>query len=192
MTIDGRGFLSNHNGDLTTVTFTDTANSMITRTSTSLAVNSSGTVITATVPSILTGTTYDVTVTTKPGGTSSQSASFEFTFRPYYPVADSITPASGGSGTAVTVTGIGFLSRGTAVTLIPTTGGGNPTVSLTGVSVSSPTSLTANVPSSISTTTTYYVSVTTTWNWTQYQSCAYNANGNVPSCSGEGAPTYQG
>ncbi len=273
VTIDGTGFLTNSNGDLTTVTFTDIANSTITRTSPSLAVNSSGTVITATAPSILTGTTYYVTVTTKPGGTSSQSASLEFTFNPYYPVADSITPTSGayysialgttsgiyggggvnvtsfpgtytgiatatsaaalpsagqfsvatsagtavfnytgvtasgftnvvlasGSGTltsgatigaSVTITGLGFLSGGTTVTLIPTSGVG-ASLTLTGVSVSSPTLLTAQAPNSGTNNAMYYISITTTWNGNPYQSCNANGTGGIPSCSSEGAPTYQ-
>lgn len=188
VTINGTGFLANGNGDLTTVTFTDTANSTITATAAYLSVNSSGTVITATTPSITIGTTYYVTVTTKPGGTSTQSASLEFTYEPFYPVADSITPTSGANG-AVTVTGLGFSSgaNATTVTLIPT-GGGNG-ITLTNVSVSSTTSLTAQVPSGSN--GTYYVSITTTWNGTQYQSCNSNGSGNVPSCSSEGAPTYQ-
>ena len=169
------------------MTFTDTANSAITATSANLTVNSTGTQITVTAPSITQGTTYYVTVTTIPGGTSTQSSSFEFTFQPYYPVADSITPASGGSGTNVTVTGLGFLVGGTTVNLIPT-GNGN-TLTLGSVLVSSPTSLTAQVPTGGS-ATTYYVSVTTNWAGTTYQSCAANANGNVPACSAEGAPIY--
>ncbi len=187
LTIDGTGFLANGNGDLTKVTFTDTANSAITATAPDLSVNSTGTVITATTPSITTEATYYVTVTTTPGGTTAQSANFEFTFQPYYPVADSITPASGSSGT-VTVTGLGFLSGGTTVTLIPTAGGNG--FSLTNVSVSSSTNLTAQIPTG-EPVATYYVSITTTWNGTQYQSCNSNGSGGIPSCSSEGAPTYQ-
>ena len=129
-------------------------------------------------------------MTTIPGGTSTQGASFEFTFQPYYPVADSITPTSGGNATAVTVTGLGFLSGGTTVTLIPA-GGNGSTLTLTNVSVSSPTSLTAQVPNGGTNGATYYVSITTTWNGTQYQSCNANGNGGIPSCVSEGAPTYQ-
>ncbi len=190
VTINGTGFLSNKNGDLTTVTFTDTANTTITATSPYLAVNSSGTVITATAPSITTGTTYYVTVTTKPGGTSTQSASLEFTFNPYYPVAAAISPTVGGSGTSVAITGLGFLSGGTVVTLIPTSGFG-ANLTLTNVSVASSTSLTAQVPNGGTNGAMYYVSITTTWNGTQYQSCNANGGGGIPSCSSEGAPTYQ-
>jgi len=189
LTINGTGFLSNAYGDVTSVTFTDTANSAITATAPSLVVNSSGTVITATDPPVTTGTTYYVTVTTIPGGTSTQSASLEFTFNPYYPVAAAISPTSGGSGTAVAVTGLGFLSGGTTVSLIPTGGGG--TLTLTNVSVSSTTSLTAHVPTGGTNGAMYYVSITTTWNGTQYQSCNANGTGGIPSCSSEGAPTYQ-
>ena len=197
VTINGTGFLANGNGDLTTVTFTNTADatncptdSTNCPTAPDLSVNSSGTVITATAPSIITGTTYYVTVTTLPGGTTAQSANFEFTFQPYYPVADSITPTSGGNGTSVTITGLGFLSGGTTVTLIPTNGG-NGTLTLTNVSVSSPTSLTAQVPTGGTNGAMYYVSITTTWNATQYQSCNASGSGGIPSCSSEGAPTYQ-
>ena len=195
VTIDGTGFLSNAVAlGSTTVTFTDTAPSTNCAATPTLcpaaqdvSVNSSGTVITATAPSIITGTTYYVTVSTNPGYPTALSTSWEFTFQPYYPVADSITPATGAGGPSVTITGLGFLAGGTAVNLIPTTGNGNSLMA-TGVSVSSPTSLTAQLPSE--TTGAYYVSVTTTWSGTPYQSCAATANGNVPSCSGEGAPTY--
>ena len=185
VTINGTGFLSNGYGDVTTVTFTNTADPGCTLasdcpTAPYLSVDSSGTVITATAPAITSGTTYDVTVTTKPGGTSTQT--FVYTFQPFYPVADSITPASGGNTTAVTITGLGFLSGGTTVNLIPT-GSGN-TLTLTNVSVASPTSLTAQVPTGGTNNATYYVSVTTTWGATQYQSC------NSGSCSTEGAPQY--
>ncbi len=185
VTINGTGFLSNDYGDTTTVNFTNTADPSCTVSSDclpapDLSVNSSGTVITATSPAIISGTTYDVTVTTKPGGTSPQT--FVYTFQPFYPVADSITPASGGSTTAVTITGLGFLKGGTTVNLIPT--GSGSTLTLTNVSVSSPTSLTAQVPTGGTNNATYYVSVTTTWGATQYQSCS------ATSCLPAGAPTY--
>jgi hypothetical protein len=200
-TIDGTGFMSSAFGDGTTVDFTDTANPAIVVAVTNepnppageiqaLSVNSTGTVITATTPPITQGTNFSVTVTTTPGGSTQSSSLPQFTFGPYYPVAAGITP-TGGTNQSVTVIGLGFLSGGTVVTLIPAVGTAGGSVTLTGVAVSSSTSLTGLVPSTGGTAGgVYYVSVTTTWNGTQYQSCNASANGNVPACSAEGAPQY--
>ena len=194
LSITGSGFLSNGSGDSTVVTFTNTANGAISSTSQNVTVDPTGTIITATTPSITTGTTYYVTVTTSPGGTTPQTSSLQFIYQPFYPIADSITPSSGGSGTAVTVTGLGFVSGGTVVTLIPT--GSGSALTLTNVNVSSPSSLTAKVPTTTG-NNTYYVSVTTTWNGNTYQSCNANGGGQaddignvVPACSSEGTPQY--
>jgi hypothetical protein len=200
ITIDGTGFMSSAFGDSTTVNFTDAANTAIVVAVTNepnpppnaiqaLSVNSTGTVITATTPPITQGTTYYVTVTTAPGG-STQGSSFVFTYDPYYPTAAGITPTNG-TNQSVSIVGLGFLSGATAVTLIPAAGTTGGPVSLTGVAVSTSTTLTANVPNTGGVAGgTYYVSITTTWNGTQYQSCNSNGAGNVPSCSSEGAPEY--
>ena len=55
LTINGSGFLSSGSGDLTTVTFTDTANTAISTTAPYLTVDPTGSIITATTPSITTG-----------------------------------------------------------------------------------------------------------------------------------------
>ena len=191
ITITGTGFLSSAAGDRTVVTFTDTANSAVTVTSPNISVSADGKTITATAPAITRDSVYYVTVTTFPTGVSTPtSSSYEFTFQPYYPVAASISPNTGNSGT-VSIQGFGFLSGATTVQLIPSGGFGVGNLTLTNVTVTSPTQLTATIPSGGNHGTTYYVSVTTTWNGTQYQSCNANGSGNVPSCSGEGAPTYQ-
>jgi IPT/TIG domain len=192
VSIDGSGFLSNAYGDNTIIYFTDTADASTVETVANWSVNSTGTVLTATTPAITTGTTYYVTVeTTPPGATTAQSSSLVYTYQPYYPVADSITPTSGGgnnTSTTVTVTGLGFLSNATTVTLIPASGNGN-SITLSSVSVASPSELTAMVPAGAS-AGSYYVSVTATWNGTAYTSCNSNGSNDLPSCSGEGAPTF--
>jgi hypothetical protein len=172
LTITGTGFLTNVAGDSTTVNFVDTANSAIVLTAPYLTVNGyfgGVQTLTATTPVITTGTTYYVTVTTAPGGTSAQSSSLEFTFQALYPIASNITPATGGSGTSVTITGIGFVTGATTIQLVSTSGGGfGGTLNATNVSVTSATSLTATIPSGGTNNQTYYVEITTTWNGTQY------------------------
>ncbi len=175
LTITGTGFLSIPPANSTTVNFVDTANPAVVLTAPYLTVNSyvdGVQTITATTPVVTTGTTYYVTVTTAPGGTSAESAATEFTFLALYPIAGTITPATGVSGTSVTVTGIGFVSTAgaTTVQLVPTSGNG--TLTATNVSVSSTgTTLTATIPPNTDGgINTFYVEVTTTWNGTQYAS----------------------
>ena len=89
-----------------------------------LTVNSS-TSITATTPAITTGSpfTYYVTVTTAPGGNSGSTGPV-FNYSPLTPVVASVSPTSGGPGTVLTITGIGFVSGATTVSLVPQSGGG--------------------------------------------------------------------
>ena len=158
-------------GDSTTVKFVDTVDPTTVLQAPYLTVNpyvNGVQTITATTPVISTGTTYYVTVTTAPGGTSAESSATEFTFQPLYPIADSINPTTAGSGT-LTVTGIGFVSGATTVKLVPTSGFGT-TLNATNVNVSSATTLTATIPGGGQNNQTYYVDVTTTWNGTQYDS----------------------
>ncbi len=168
ITITGTGFLSNLHGNSSTVNFVDVANSAVTfqAPSQSVSVNATGTVLTAVTPGITsTDTTYYVTVTTAPGGTSAQQASVEFTFQPLYPVVSGISPTSGplNSTTAVTITGIGFVSGATTIQLIPQSGFGTTVnIPATNVSVSSSTTLTTTIPAIGGTAQSYYVQVTTT------------------------------
>ena len=115
--------------------------------------------ITVTTPGITQDSTYWVTVTTSPGGTSTEGP--VFTFQPLTPVVASVSPATGGSPTSVTITGIGFVSGATTVQLVPTSGNGN-TLTATAVSVSASTTLTATIPTGGTNNQTYYVEVTTT------------------------------
>ena len=131
-----------------------------------MSVNATGTVLTAVTPGITsTDTTYYVTVTTAPGGTSAQQASVEFTFQPLYPVVSGISPTSGplNSTTAVTITGIGFVSGATTIQLIPQSGFGTTVnIPATNVSVRRRPTLTTTIPAIGGTAQSYYVQVTTT------------------------------
>ncbi len=158
--ITGTGFLSSVAGDSTAVNFVDTANTSIVVHAPNLIVNSS-TSITATTPSISQDSTYYVTVTTFPVGGTSVNTNAVFTFVPLTPVVASVTPTSGGSNTSITVTGIGFMSGGTTVQLVPTSGFGS-TLNATAVNVSGSTTLTATVPAGGQNNATYYVLITTT------------------------------
>ena len=181
ITIVGSGFLSKLAGDNTTVNFVDTANSAIVLHATNQTIDSS-TSITATTPAIAQDSSYYVTVSTYPGGTSATGP--VFTFTPLDPVVASVSPVSGGSGTSVTITGIGFVNGATTVQLIPTSGSGS-TLTATNVSVSGSTTLTAKIPGGGSSNQTYYVEITTT---TGGGSCPTQQNGGC--ASGGAAPIY--
>lgn len=162
ITITGTGFLSNSSGDSTTVNFVDTANPANVLPATNLTVNSS-TSITATTPAVgTTDLTYYVIVTTAPGGTSGSTGPV-YTFQPFSPVVASVSPTSG-TGHAypqtVTLTGIGFVSGATTVTLVPVAGGNTPTVGTP--TVSSSTQLTVAITGGGTSGRVYAVEVTTT------------------------------
>jgi hypothetical protein len=124
-----------------------------------VAVNS-GTSITAVSPSIIIGTTYFVTVTTSAGTSSTTSAAI-YTYSLLVPLVSTIAPVTGSTittGTAVTVTGTGFFT-GASVYFTPGTscGTSNPASSPT---VNSTSSISTVAPS-LTTGTTYCVSVAT-------------------------------
>jgi hypothetical protein len=182
ITIRGTGFLSPVAGDNTKVSFVDTANSAVVLQAPYLSVNgyTNGVqTITATTPGIVQDSTYYVTVTTFPAGGTSATGPI-FTYVPLTPVVASVNPTSGGSGTSITVTGIGFVSGGTTVQLVPT--GNGSTLNATNVTVSASTTLTATVPSGGQNNATYYVEITTT---TGGASCPNSGCG-----SGGAAPIY--
>lgn len=171
LTITGSGFLSNLSGDSTVVNFIDTANasnvlqacaqpgSAGTPNCTSYLTVSSSTQIKVTTPADpYTDLTFYVTVTTAPGGTSGSTGPV-FTYQPFNPVVASVSPNSGAGPVSVTITGIGFVTGATTVTLVPTTGNG--TLTATAVSVTNSTSLTATVPSGGQNNMVYNVEVTT-------------------------------
>ena len=163
VTITGTGFLDNVAGDTTTVNFVDVNNTNTVLASPYVKVSAyaNGTqTITAVTPAVANTDNYYVTVKTAPGGTSPQSASYEWTFQALTPVVAGVGPVHGGQGTVLTVTGIGFATGQTTVQLVPTSGpGGN--LNATNVTVQSSTQLTATVPSGGS-GKTYYIQVTTT------------------------------
>ena len=182
ITISGTGFLSPVAGDNTKVTFVDTANNAVVLQAPYISVNgykNGVQTITATTPGIVQDTTYYVTVTTFPAGGTSATGPI-FTYVPLTPVVASVNPTSGGSGTSITVTGIGFVSGGTTVQLVPT--GNGSTLNATNVAVSASTTLTATVPSGGQNNATYYVEITTT---TGGASCPNSGCG-----SGGAAPIY--
>src|ERR1700680_4205164 len=92
--------------------------------------------------------TVDITVTTA-GGTSATSSADQYTYAPV-PTVSSVAPTSGplSGGTAVTVTGSGFTGAGFSTTQV--TVGGGVVTSTCGSSpcftVTSPTSITVQVP----------------------------------------------
>jgi hypothetical protein len=107
-----------------------------------------------------------VVVVTAPGGASGTTGP-QFQYQPLLPlVASAVTTSGGstqgGSGTSLTITGVGFVagSGNTTIQLVPTSGGGS-TLSLTNISVSGSTSLTGNLPSGGTVNGTYYVEATT-------------------------------
>ena len=175
-------------GDNTKVNFVDTANNAVVLQAPYLSVNgyTNGVqTITATTPGIVQDSTYYVTVTTFPAGGTSATGPI-FTYVPLTPVVASVNPTSGGSGTSITVTGIGFVSGGTTVQLVPT--GNGSTLNATNVTVSASTTLTATVPSGGQNNATYYVEITTT---TGGASCPNSGCGSVvrhPSTPTRSAP----
>lgn len=159
LTITGTGFVSGQ----TSVNFvqesggTPHSNVVVQAPTNSVSVNGSGTSVTATTPSVISGTTYFVTVST-PSGTSAYGP--VFTFNPVTsPTVTSVTPSSGATtgGTALTITGTGFRSDAT-VNLAPSGGGSG--ISATHVSVISATQITAITPS-VTGAASYNVIVTT-------------------------------
>jgi hypothetical protein len=159
------------------VNFVDTANAAVVATATFLTVNSYSNgvqTITVATPSITQDSTYYVVVTTAPGGTSTTTPIF--TFQPLTPIVASVSPATGGANTSVTITGIGFVSGATTVKLVPSSGNG-ASLTLNNVLVTSSTTLTATVPTGGTANPPYFVVVTTT---TGGASCPTTCGSAVP------------
>jgi hypothetical protein len=129
----------------------------------SVTVNSASS-ITAVSPAVIAGLTYFVTVTT-PTGSSAAGSSSIFTYTAIVPTVTSISPSTGSisGGTAVTITGTGFIN-GATVSFVKESGGvptgDNVVLGSANVTVNSSTSITAVSPA-ITTGSTYFVTVTT-------------------------------
>ncbi len=122
-------------------------------------------------PAVTAPASYFITVTT-PGGTSPTNASFEFQYSTPTPtLTAAITPNNGFQlhETVVTITGTGFVN-GATVNFVPESGGvptGGASTPAATVQIMSPTQIQAKSPP-ISTTGTYFVTVTTSAGSTPY------------------------
>jgi len=171
VTVTGTDFVSGS----TTVNFVATTQSLnLSLPGTSVNVTSP-TSLTVVIPAATTVTSYYVIVST-PNGSSPAvvgptGTAAEYTYQPVLPTVSSISIASGGTpmgsaagGTAITITGTGFLSNfagdTTAVNFVDTQNASN-VIPATNLTVNSSTSITATTPSVSSTDLTYYVVVTT-------------------------------
>ncbi|HXZ82225.1 MAG TPA: IPT/TIG domain-containing protein [Acidimicrobiales bacterium] len=114
---------------------------------------------------------YFVTVTTS-AGTSATSSNDVFSYTPLVPIASSISPTSGTSGTVVTILGTGFLT-GAVVKFVPENNGtvitsdSILTVPQAQTTITSSSTITVPAPSG-EVVTTYYVTVTTSAGTSQY------------------------
>lgn len=134
----------------------------------------SPTTLTAVSPAVTELGSYYVTVTTTAGATPENSAD-AYTYVYVVPTVSMVSPNSGpkAGGTALTITGTGFLS-GATVTFYQTSSGcqsGFGTAA-TGVTVVNATTITANSPKVFS-DAQYYVDVTTTGGGSTYSANCY-------------------
>jgi hypothetical protein len=163
LTITGSGFVQNG----TSVSFikenygVPTYDNVISTVSAANVNVASSTSLTLTTPSVTSGTTFFVVVTTPTGKSAFSSTTLSplFIYSAVVPSVTSITPTQGGTpgGTAITITGSGF-SSGSIVTFVPT--GGGTSVQASNVTVVSGTQITAVSPG-VTSPATYYVEVTT-------------------------------
>jgi hypothetical protein len=152
--ITGTGFFSGASVNFVQESGGNVVNGGQTSPASYVAVNSA-TSITAVSPSVITGTTYFVTVTTA-AGTSTNTSAAIYTYSLLVPLVSTIAPATISSHTAVTVTGTGFYTGATVYFTANSCGTSNG-VSAT---VNSTSSISATAPS-LSTGTSYCVSVKT-------------------------------
>jgi len=142
---------------------------------TNVSVNVVTGTITAHAPAVTTLANYYVTVTTS-GGTSAYNSGFEFNYSSVVPAVTGVTPTSGYTthGTTITITGSGFVN-GATVNMVKESGGApvSPLVSYaaTAVQVVSNNVITA-ITYPVTTTTSYFVTVTTPAGASPYGSVA--------------------
>jgi hypothetical protein len=160
LTITGSGFVQNG----TSVSFikenygVPTYDNVISVVSPANVTVNSSTSLTLSTPSVTSGTTFFVVVTT-PSGKSAFSSQTLFIYSAVVPSVTSITPTQGGTpgGTAITINGAGF-SSGSIVTFVPT--GGGTSLQASNITVVSGTQITAVSPG-VTSPSSYYVEVTT-------------------------------
>jgi hypothetical protein len=120
------------------------------------------TTITAVSPAVTSPGMYFVTVTT-PAGTTATGASDVFTYSLLVPIVSSLSPSSGriAGGTAVTISGTGFVS-GDTVSFTQESGYSpvGSAIAATGVTVVGSSTITASSPA-VASAGTYFVTVTT-------------------------------
>jgi hypothetical protein len=159
-TMTGTGFIQN----ATSVNFVETnafANYTVTVPASSVTWSRS-TSISTVAPPVTAGTSYYVTVTTR-GGTSADGP--VFTYSPVAPSisALSVTSGSTSGGTAISISGTGFVT-GATVNFVAESAGATTTPSVVlpavGVSVTGPTTILASSPA-VTVGTTYFVTVST-------------------------------
>ena len=175
MTITGTGFYQSATQPIT-VSFIQESGGTVpsnpltyTVTSPNVVVNG-GTSITVVSPPVAGGSScqtefcYFVTVTT-PAGTSATGAGDIFEYTEIPPLCASVSPVSGSAGTAVTISGAGFLTgSGTSADFVPEISG-TPTGSGAGTPATitsiTPDQITVTAPTAPSGTSTSFVTVTT-------------------------------
>ena len=175
VTITGTGFYQSATQPIT-VSFIQESGSTVpsnpltyTVTSPNVVVNG-GTSITVVSPPVAGGSScqtefcYFVTVTT-PAGTSATGAGSIFEYTEIPPLCASVSPVSGSAGTAVTISGAGFLTgSGTSADFVPEISG-TPTGSGAGTPATitsiTPDQITVTAPTAPTGTSTSFVTVTT-------------------------------
>jgi hypothetical protein len=159
-TVTGSGFVKN----ATSVNFVETnafANYTVTIPASSVTWSSS-TSISTIAPAVTAGTSYYVTVTTR-GGTSANGPTFTYSSVAPTISALSVTSGSTSGGTAISISGTGFVN-GATVNFVAESGGAATTPSVVlpaaDASVTGPTTISASSPA-VTTGTTYFVTVST-------------------------------
>ena len=176
ITINGSGFTSGAtvnfviSNPLAQLQSTSTLSVQQVVAATNVTVNVATQTITANAPAVTTLANYYITVTTPGGGTSLVNPSALFVYSSKAPVVTGLTPTSGYTthGTAITITGTGFVNDPnnlTTVTMVQESGGSvvSPTnqQNATAVQVVSNTSITAITYPFTTVNQSFYIVVTT-------------------------------
>lgn len=161
VTISGTGFYSGATVDFVQESGGSPVVGGVTAGATYVSVSGS-TTITAVSPAVTSPGTYFVTVAT-PAGTTPTGANDVFTYSLLVPIVSSISPSSGpiAGGTAVTISGTGFVS-GDTVSFTPESNYSpvGSAIAATGVTVVGSSTITVTSPA-VASTGTYFVTVTT-------------------------------